>query len=184
MTGCLGRPTRTWGDYFLGQPNVSANTTGQVCAFGFAAKSCATPDVDSGSTVFRSTSITEWNFAIQHQLSQTTSLDVSYVGSKTTHLNQNIGINDPNPGPGAIQTRRPFAQWGAFVYPVFSENANYNAFQAKFESRNWHGLNTLVSYSWSKCIDSGSLQGGTTLLLLSSNRGPCDFDCRTPLREA
>jgi len=170
------RPTRTWADFFLGQPNVSPNTTGQVCAFGFVAKSCATPDVDSGSTLFRSTSVSEWNFAIQHQLTQSTSLDLSYVGNKTTHLNQNIGINDPNPGPGAIQTRRPFAQWGAFTYPVFSENANYNAFQAKFESRNWHGLNTLISYSWSKCIDSGSLQGGTTLLLLSSNRGPCDYD--------
>ena len=41
------RPTRTWADFFLGQPNVSPNTTGQVCAFGFVAKSCATPDVDS-----------------------------------------------------------------------------------------------------------------------------------------
>jgi len=170
------RPTRTWADFFLGQPNVSANTTGQICSFGFVAKSCATPDVDSGSTLFRSTSVTEWNFAIQRQLTQSTSLDVSYVGNKTTHLNQNIGINDPNPGPGAIQIRRPYPQWGAFTYPVFSENANYNALQAKFESRNWHGLNTLVSYAWSKCIDSGSLQGGTTLLLLSSNRGRCDYD--------
>src|SRR5581483_10019424 len=71
---------------------------------------------------------------------------------------------------------RPYPQWGPITYAVFSENANYNALQAKYESRNWHGLNTLISYAWSKCIDSGSLQGGTTLLLLNQNRGPCNYD--------
>lgn len=169
-------PTRSWADYFLGQPNVTANTSGAVCAFGYVALSCATPDVDSGAIVYRSESISEWNFAIQRQLTESTSLDVAYVGNKTTHLNQNLSINDPAPGRGQIQARRPYGQWGNITYPVFSENANYNALQVKFESRNWHGLNTLVSYAWSKCIDSGSLQGGTTLLLLNSNRGSCDYD--------
>ncbi len=101
---------------------------------------------------------------------------MAYVGNKTTHLNQNLSINDPNPGAGQIQARRPYAQWGVITYPVFSENANYNALQVKYEARNWHGLNSLISYAWSKCLDSGSLQGGTTLLLLNQNRGPCDYD--------
>jgi len=169
-------PKRTWGDYFLGQPNVTANTKGGVCSFGYVALSCATPNVDSGDISFRSQSVTEWNFAVQRQLTGSTSIDVAYVGNKTTHLNQNWSINDPTPGPGQIQARRPYAQWGTITYPVFAENANYNALQVKYESRNWHGLNTLLSYAWSKCIDSGSLQGGTTLLLLSSNRGSCDYD--------
>jgi len=169
-------PTRTFGDFFLGQPNVTANTSGAVCPFGWVALSCATPSVDSGAIVFKSQAVDEWNFAIQRQLSGSTSIDVAYLGNKTSHLNQNLSINDPNPGPGQIQVRRPYAQWGPITYPVFSENANYNALQVKYESRNWHGLNTLVSYAWSKCIDSGSLQGGTTLLLLNQNRGPCDYD--------
>jgi hypothetical protein len=169
-------PTRAWGDYFLGQPNVTANTSGAVCPFGYVALSCATPDVDSGSIVFRSQSVNEWNFAVQRELTGSTSIDVAYVGNKTTHLNQNININDPAPGPGQIQTRRPYQQWGPITYAVFSENANYNALQVKYEARNWHGLNSLISYAWSKCIDSGSLQGGTTLLLLNSNRGSCDYD--------
>jgi hypothetical protein len=171
------RPTHTWADYFLGQPNVSANPKpGQPCAFGFAALSCATPDVDSGSIVYKSQTIDQWNFAIQRQVTQSTSLDLTYAGNKTSHLNQNLQVNDPLPGPGAIQTRRPLPQWGAFTYAVFQENANYNALQAKYEARNWHGLNTLMSYAYSKCIDSGTLQGGTTLALLSSNRGVCDQD--------
>ncbi len=170
-------PTRTWTDFFLGQPNVSANPNpGKSCSFGFAALSCATPDVDSGSIVYKSQAVNQWNFAIQRQLTRSTSLDIAYVGNKTTHLNQNIQANDPLPGPGAIQTRRPLPQWGAFTYAVFQENANYNALQAKYEARNWHGLNSLLSYTYSKCIDSGTLQGGTTLALLRSNRGVCDFD--------
>lgn len=170
-------PSRTWADFFLGQPNVSPNPNpGQPCAFGFAALSCATPDVDSGSIVYKSQTVDQWNFAIQRQLTPSTSLDVTYAGNKTSHLNQNLGVNDPPPGPGAIQTRRPFPQWGSFTYAVFQENANYNALQAKYEARNWHGLNALLSYAYSKCIDSGTLQGGTTLALLSSNRGVCDFD--------
>ena len=169
-------PTRTWANYFLGQPNVTANTSGAVCPFGYVALTCATPNVQASAIVLRSTYVSEWNFAVQRQLTASTSIDVAYVGNKTTHLNQNLSINDPNPGPGQVQARRPYAQWGPITYPVFAENANYNALQVKFESRNWHGLTTLVSYAWSKCIDSGSTQGGSTLLLLSSNRGPCDYD--------
>jgi hypothetical protein len=93
-------------------------------------------------------------------------------------LNQNIGTNDPLPGPGAIQNRRPYPQWGTFIFAEFQGNANYNALQAKYEARNWHGLTSLLSYAWSKCIDTGTTQGGTTLLLLNSYRAPCDYDLR------
>ncbi len=169
-------PTRTWANFFLGQPNIVANTSGAVCPFGYVALSCSTPSVDSGAIVFKSEAIDEWNFAVQRQLTENTSIDVAYVGNKTSHLNENLSINDPAPGPGQIQPRRPYPQWGPITYPVFSENANYNALQAKYESRNYHGLTTLVSYAWSKCIDSGTSQSGPTLLLLNSNRGPCDYD--------
>ncbi len=172
-------PSRTWADFYLGQSNVAANPSpGKPCSFGFAALSCATPDVDTGSIVYKSQTVDQWNFAIQRQLTQSTSLDVTYAGNKTSHLNQNIGPNDPLPGPGAIQGRRPLPQWGSFVYAVFQENASYNALQAKYEARNWHGLNSLIAYTYSKCLDSGTLQGGTTLALLSSNRGVCDFNLK------
>ena len=170
-------PTRTWADFFLGQPNVFPNPNpGQPCSFGFVAVSCATPDVDTGELDMRVTYAQEWNFSLQRQISSNTSIDVAYVGNKTTHLNQNIRLNDPFPGPGAIQSRRPYPQWGSMTYATFDENANYNALQVKYEARDWHGLNTLLSYSFSKCIDAGTLQGGTTVALLSSYRGVCDYD--------
>jgi hypothetical protein len=169
-------PSRTWADYFLGQSVVTANPTRAVCAFGFVANSCSTPDVDSGQLDMRITYVNEWNFAVQRQISTSNSFEVAYVGNKTTHLNQNIGMNDPLPGPGNIQNRRPYRQWGAFVYATFNENANYNALQAKFDQRLWHGATMLLSYTHAKCIDSGTLQGGATVTLLKFNRGVCDFD--------
>ncbi len=169
-------PTRTWGNFFLGQPLFTANATPTACPFGFAANSCATPNLYASALDLKSTYLQQWNFSIQRQISASTSVDIAYVGNKTTHLNQNWGINDPAPGPGAIQSRRPYPQWGTITYPVFSENANYNALQAKFETRAWRGLNVLTSYTFSKCIDAGSSQSGTTLSLIPLNRAVCDYD--------
>jgi hypothetical protein len=171
-------PTRTWADFFLGQPAVSANPNpGQPCSFGLTLLSCSQPDVDSGSPHFSTTYLQQWNFSIQHQLSASTSFDIAYVGNKTTHMNQNVSRNDPLPGPGQIQARRPYVQWGALTYPIFDENASYNALQAKFEARNFHGLNLLGSYAFSKCIDYTTNESGTpTISLYRFYRAVCDTD--------
>lgn len=171
-------PTRSWSDFFLGQPLVSANPNpGKPCSFGMTLVSCSQPDVDSGSTHFSSTYLQQWNFSIQHQISANTSFDVAYVGNKTTHMNQNLNMNDPLPGPGTIQTRRPYPQWGAITYPVFEENANYNSLQAKFEARNFHGLTMLGAYTFSKCIDYTTNESGVpTITLWRYFRAVCDTD--------
>lgn len=171
-------PTRTWADFFLSQPLVSANPNpGQPCSFGLTLLSCSQPDVDSGEIHFSTTYLQQWNFSVQHQLSASTSFDIAYVGNKTTHMNQNLSRNDPLPGPGQIQARRPYVQWGALTYPVFDENANYNALQAKFEARNFHGLNLLGSYAFSKCIDYTTNESGTpTIPLWRFYRAVCDSD--------
>lgn len=171
-------PTRTWADFFLGQPVVSANPNpGAPCSFGMVLLSCSQPDVDSGAIHFSSTYLQQWNISIQHQLSASTSFDIAYVGNKTTHGNQNLSRNDPLPGPGQIQARRPYPQWGALTYPVFEENGNYNALQAKFEARDFHGLTMLASYAFSKCIDYTTNESGSpTISLWRYYRAVCDMD--------
>jgi hypothetical protein len=139
--------------------------------------SCSQPDVDSGAIHFSSTYLQQWNISVQHQLSSSTSFEIAYVGNKTTHMNQNLSMNDPLPGPGQIQARRPYPQWGALTYPVFEENGNYNALQAQLEARNFHGLTTRVVYVFSKCIDYTTNESGTpTISLLPSYRAVCDSD--------
>ena len=108
-----------------------------------------------------------------------TSIDVAYVGSKSTDLQTQPSINDPAPGPGAIQARRPYPQWGSIVYGTFDGYGNYDALQAKFESRAWHGLTTLTSYAYSKCLDKGN---GSTQYFQRTNRAVCDYDIKHTLR--
>lgn len=150
-------PTRDLGDYFQGQPIVSANPNpGQPCAFGFVATSCSTPDVSSMTPHQSNQYIQEWNLSIQHQFSQAVSLDVAYVGNKTTHMVESFSVNDPTPGPGTIQTRRPVPQWGNIDLSSFSQGGSYNALQAKFETRGWHNSTLLASYTYGKCLSDGS----------------------------
>ena len=170
-------PTRTFGDFFLGQPVVSPNPTpGAKCPFGFVANSCSTPNLYGGAIHAKDTYVQQWNFSMQRQFTSHLSLDLAYVGNKSTHLNQLLSINDPLPGPGAIQNRRPYLQWGTISYPVFEENSNFNSFQSKVQVRTWHDLTLLASYARGKCIDYGSGEGGTTITLLHAYRAVCDYD--------
>jgi len=63
----------------------------------------------------------------------------------------------------------------------------YNALQASFRQRNWHGLNTQYNFTWSNCIDNNSTnRGGQANLPLQAEnpynpndtQGPCDTDVR------
>src|SRR5262249_32388313 len=82
-------PSRTWSDFFLGQPGASANPSpGRPCSFGFAANSCDTPDLDTSALDLRTTYVQQWNFSVQRQLSAATSFEMAYVGAKSTHVHQ------------------------------------------------------------------------------------------------
>jgi len=57
--------------------------------------------------------VAQWSFDIQRRLPWEATLNVGYVGSKTTHLDNTIELNNPDPfiptGPtDTIQSRRPY----------------------------------------------------------------------------
>src|SRR5262249_17307557 len=95
-----------------------------------------------------------WNLAVQHALPGQISLEVAYAGSKGTHLQ---GVVDPNqvatPGPGDIQTRRPFPTFGGFTGITNRGNSNYNSLQVKAEKHASHGLYFLSAFTYSKAIN-------------------------------
>jgi hypothetical protein len=93
-------PNRTLANFFLGQPLGSAGVT---------------PNMNPTYTHLKRGRDQHWNFGIQHQLSSDTVFQVDYVGNHGTHLNSTNPFNDPPPGPGAIQARRPYPIWGAII---------------------------------------------------------------------
>jgi hypothetical protein len=95
-----------------------------------------------------------WNLAVQHSLPASISLEVAYAGSKGTHLQ---GVTDPNqiatPGPGDVQERRPYPEFGGFTAIRNLANSNYNSLQVKAEKHASHGLYLLSSFTYSKAIN-------------------------------
>lgn len=120
----------------------------------------------------------EWNFSIQRELPGQFSVDLAYVGTKGTKLQTTRGINVPLPGPGAVQARRPYPDFGYINWNEQSAVSSYNALQIKLERRFYKGLSLLTSFTWSKNIDDDSddTEGYYDPYNTKMNRGPSSFD--------
>ncbi len=176
---------------FVGASLVSPNPNpGQPCTgsnwangTGPALASCQQPAISTAPSQMDHTMMYEYSLEIQRQLMRDMSLTVGYAGNKTEH-NQLNGVREnlPEPGPGNIQARRPYPQWGNISMSRTDGSANYNALQVTLEKRMSSGIYGLVSYSWSKCLDNGSTESGPpTLELLDQNYGPCSYDIASNL---
>jgi len=103
----------------------------------------------------------QWNVEVQRQATDNLALSIGYLGSYSDRLDS-TGLWDTatTPGPGTpdqVQARRPFPWWpGTNFMGTSTGNANYNALEIKLERRFTQGLYYLVSYTWSKSIDTGT----------------------------
>jgi hypothetical protein len=103
-----------------------------------------------------------WNLGVEHQLTQSLLLEINYQGAKGTHLSSFLSTNDPPPGPGDPNPRRPFPVAGALSELKMIATSRYNGLTAKAEQRLWKGLTYIASYAYSKSIDLNSEFGGTS----------------------
>jgi len=142
-------PTRTLANYFLGTQLGSATTN---------------PTLVPTLTHLLIGYNQHYSFGVQQQLSPKTVAEISYVGNHGVHLQSTDDFNDPSPGPGAIQTRRPYQPWGTITYQSQDLGTTYQSLQAKVEHRAGNGLTALVSYTWSKFLQSNQSPsvGGNT----------------------
>ena len=121
----------------------------------------------------------QWNAGVQHQLSSQTLLSVNYVGTKGTGLLLAPNINQPRPGPGAVNPRRPFPRFGNIADVESAGSSIYHSLQLSAEKRMTGGLSFLASYTWSHAIDNGGFIGGRQNLYdLAAERGNGDVDMR------
>lgn len=124
-----------------------------------------------------------WNFNIQRQLTEGTSLMVGYVGSRSLHLSaaaDDINLVQPTavPGAGLVFFCDPTAaaaaggtcanqqtgtridpNWGggAGIRPVLFDGASsYNAFQTQLKKSLKQGVQGQLSYTFGRCRDLSS----------------------------
>jgi hypothetical protein len=96
----------------------------------------------------------QWTASVERQLSNSTSLEVAYVGSEASHLDNSRNLNDAPPAPGAVQARRPYPLWGTIRWVATDAKSYYDALQLRAERRFSHGFSFLASYTWSHNIDA------------------------------
>jgi len=137
----------------------------------------------------------QWNLNIQRQLFESTTLTVGYVGSRGLHLYAARDINPVLPNanglfgvprgaiPGIVSNprRNPAAAALSSEAPV--ADSNYHSLQVGLNRRFSHGVQSQLSYTWSKCLDDASgtygLEGGipwSNPLNGSFDHGRCLFD--------
>jgi Carboxypeptidase regulatory-like domain len=132
-------PNRTTANFFLGAQLGSA---------------LANPSILPTLTHLKVGSNQHYSFGIQQQISPKTVFEVSYVGNHGVHLQGTDDFNDPTPASGAVQGRRPFQPWGTITYQSQDVGTTYQSLQSKIEHRAGNGLTGLISYTWSKFMQS------------------------------
>jgi hypothetical protein len=113
---------------------------------------------------FKNATGQQFNLALQRQLGSRSSLTVGYVGSIGRHLSWTNPINQPSPGPGNIQARRPYNS----LYPNVTSisflqsvgTSDYNSLQTSFQQRLTHGFFVTANYVWAHAFDNAPFDGG------------------------
>ncbi|WP_433966716.1 hypothetical protein [Tunturiibacter gelidiferens] len=104
----------------------------------------------------------QYNLTIQHQLGNSSTVQVSYVGQKTDHLMTIALINQQVLHPNGTTSPSPYlnptlqGEIGQARLTASTGYSNYNALQASFQKRLSHGLEFQANYTWSKCLGNSS----------------------------
>jgi hypothetical protein len=136
-----GVPTKTQ-QVFINAPSVSlSQITAQLMPSPF----------------YKTSQTYAWSLSVQSQLAKEWALEVAYVGNRGLHLDHehNFG-NQPKPGVGDLQPRRPWPDFNALQYDDFTGYSNYNSVYGKIEKRASNGLAGLISYTFSKSLNAGN----------------------------
>jgi hypothetical protein len=133
--------------------------------------------------------IYDWNITFERQLRADTVVHASYVGTRGTHLRQDVNLNPGVYTPGStasLQARRPYQPFGV-IYQNRNTGANaYNGIQFDLEKRAGSGstgilnqITLLANYTYSLANDYGlSENGGITDIGSSIGSGMSFYDPR------
>jgi hypothetical protein len=137
----------------------------------------AQPLILANAPDMRTSYVNQWSANVQRALTSDLSVDIGYVGSRSFNLKKVTGYNNPLPGPGSIDARRPYQQFGWIQYPDSVGSGRYHALQLKAEQRLRHGFTVLSAYTFGKSMDdtSGVRPGGGDTLFV--NNPWCNTTC-------
>jgi hypothetical protein len=111
----------------------------------------------------------QWNFGIQHQVSDRSVLSVAYVGNADYHQRDEreinaLALNDPNRA-GVISgynanLDRPYLGYSNIVLGESASNTHYESLQVNYRIDNWQGFTFQTSYTWAHSLGIAPGGGG------------------------
>jgi hypothetical protein len=97
----------------------------------------------------------QWSLGIQSQLSTNWAMDLAYIGTRGLKLgNLHLAGNQAEPGTTALQSRRPYVDFGTMLFTTSDGASFYNSLQFKINRRFSNGLSVLGAYTWAKSLDN------------------------------
>jgi hypothetical protein len=126
-----------------------------------------------------------WNLSTEMPIRPNLTVELTYTGTKGTHLNLSRSPNRPTPGdPLTIESRRRIPNFSAFLYETSAADSIYHAAQLRVQRRMSHGLEIMGLYTFGKSIDNATFIGGGKRIVaqndmnLAADRGLSAFDVR------
>ena len=143
------------------------------------------PGLSAFDTNYKEGRVQQFSGNMQHELLPSLVADIGYVGTRGGRLFRTVNYNQPLPGPGGIQARRPYTQFANMNTVKSLASSEYNGLEARLEKRFAKGVSFLTSYTWSKSMDDASGSGGFSdsgtpqnSRDLAAEWGPSVFDVR------
>jgi hypothetical protein len=102
-----------------------------------------------------------WSGGLQHELMPSTMVEAEYMGSWTLGADNATVHNVPEPGPGAIQERRPISRLGPIRSIRFDGRSIYHAVTVRAERRLSRNYSYRINYTLSRSLDDASSPGPT-----------------------
>jgi len=137
---------------------------------------------------FRNAGVRSWNVNVQRQLAPNLAAMAGYFGSRGRHLRISRNLNQPVAGVRPFTALSPTSPvlpgvpLGNITQVESSAFSSYNAFWASATQRLSRGLQFDVSYTWSKSLDTNSLNSSGFAVQdnydIPNEYGLSDFDAR------
>jgi hypothetical protein len=119
--------------------------------------SAASAQIFANGSNFRAGVLQGWNMTLEKSVAGFL-FSAAYVGNRANHLPFLYQPNQAAPGPGSIQSRRRWPDWGTIYLADYDGLSSYESGQFKMQRPFTNGFSMLLGYTYSRCLDN---TGGT-----------------------